>query len=132
MAILAQDLVGIGFAPVQAEFLANAINAAGGGLQPTTITPLTGMSGTANDAMVDVAALTNSTSTAATITQPAATFDAANVKTVVDAGLATANTNLLAAVNQVVTKANAQITNINADLKDLQGKVNQIITALAS
>lgn len=28
MAVLAQDLVGIGFAPVQAEFLANAINAA--------------------------------------------------------------------------------------------------------
>lgn len=28
MAVLAQDLVGIGFAPVQAEFLATAINAA--------------------------------------------------------------------------------------------------------
>lgn len=132
MAVKAEDMVGIGFAPVQAEFIAEGINTAGsGGLQPSTIAPLTGMTGTGNDAMVDVAQITVSTSTAATITAPAAAYDAANVKTVVDAGLATANTNLLAASNQVVTKTNAQFAIIAADLKDLQAKVNAIITALA-
>lgn len=127
-------LTSVGFVPQQTKALLDTFATeaeAGGGVQPVTIAPLTGITGTGNDAMTGVATITASTSTAATITAPDATYDAANVKTVVDAGLATANTNLLAAANQVVTKTNTELAKVQADLKDLQAKVNAIIAALA-
>lgn len=157
MPIEVNRLCSVGFPPAQAKEIKKAIEegASEGGLQigttgttamagnrvPTAtirggvllqpaIADLTGTVGTANDAMTAIAAMTNATSAAATITAPAATFDAANVKTVVDAGLATANTNLLAAVNSLVTQLNTRITALNDDLADLQAKNNAQLAAL--
>ena len=125
-------LVELSMVPELAKEVRSQIDgAASGGVEPFTITPLTGITGTANDAMTGTATITASTSSAATIVAPDTTFDAANVKTVVDAGLATANTNLLAAANQVVTKVNAELVKVNADLKDLQAKVNALIAGVS-